>query len=273
MTGCATLPSPDLDRARATYAEVANSDDAAMSASVELYEAEKTLRRAEQARQARKAPEEVSHLAYIAERRVQIAKASAREKAANARVEELSSQRGEVLLLARTREGQRALAAAARERRRAEELERALVELKARETVRGLVLTLGDVLFDFGEAELRAGAQGNLDHVISFLADHLGRDVLIEGFTDNSGPQKYNLSLSRRRAEAVRSRLVARGVSPGRLVTRGYGEEHPILSNATPEGRQRNRRVEIIILPPGELAATRTRRSERPAVGSGPTTR
>jgi outer membrane protein OmpA-like peptidoglycan-associated protein len=261
--GCATPSNPDLERARAAYAEVAASPDTALVASVEVYEAEKTLRRAEQALQEGKSDEEVSHLAYIAERRVAIAQASARERSANARVEELSRERSDVLLTARTREGEQAL-------RRARELERALAELQAQQTARGLVVTLGDVLFDFGEANLKEGAKLNVSRLAHFLVDHPDRAVLIEGFTDSHGDENFNLRLSEARAGSVRDFLVASGVAPDRLVARGYGESHPMVSNNTPAGRQQNRRVEVTILEPNELAAIRSGQAPLPRVASPP---
>lgn len=261
--GCATISSPDLERARESYAAAAASPDTAMVASVELYEAEKTLRRAEQALQEGKSAEEVAHLAYIAERRIAIAQASARERAANARMEELSRERSDVLLNARTREGEQAL-------RRARELERALTELRAQQTARGLVITLGDVLFDFGEADLKEGAKLNLARLARFLVDNPDRAALVEGFTDSYGDENFNLRLSEARAASVREFMVANGVAADRLVSRGYGESHPLVSNNTPAGRQQNRRVEITILEPGELAAIRAGRSPLPRVDSAP---
>lgn len=116
------------------------------------------------------------------------------------------------------------------------------------------MITLGDVLFDFNRADLKTGARNNLSRLVSFLREHEDRDVLVEGHTDALGPEDYNQSLSRRRAEAVRLFLVDSGISPSRSVARGFGESRPVASNDTDEGRQQNRRVEIVILDPGERA-------------------
>jgi len=110
-----------------------------------------------------------------------------------------------------------------------------------------LVLTLGDVLFDTGRAELNPGAARNLDRLVQFLTDHPERRVEIDGYTDSIGTDSYNLDLSQRRADAVRSVLVSRGIDSSRIATRGYGKDYGVASNADSGGRQLNRRVEIVI--------------------------
>lgn len=119
--------------------------------------------------------------------------------------------------------------------------------LKAKPTDRGLVLTLGDVLFDTGKAELNSGATRKLDQSSQFLADHPDRRLQIDGFTDSVGADSYNLDLSQRRANAVKSALQVRGIDATRITTQGYGKEFPVASNADSGGRQLNRRVEVVI--------------------------
>jgi outer membrane protein OmpA-like peptidoglycan-associated protein len=119
--------------------------------------------------------------------------------------------------------------------------------LKAKPTDRGLVLTLGDVLFDTGKADLNPGASRNLDQLVVFLTDHPERRVEIDGYTDNVGTDTFNLSLSERRADTVRNVLVNRGIDSSRIVTRGYGKDFGVASNVDSGGRQLNRRVEIVI--------------------------
>jgi outer membrane protein OmpA-like peptidoglycan-associated protein len=109
------------------------------------------------------------------------------------------------------------------------------------------VLTLGDVLFDVGKSELKTGGLRAIDELARFLGEYPQRVVLIEGFTDSSGSDETNLALSQRRADAVRSALIERGVTAERVRTRGYGETFPKASNDTPAGRQLNRRVEVVI--------------------------
>ena len=130
---------------------------------------------------------------------------------------------------------------------RARKLEAQIAELNATKSERGLVITLGDVLFDTNKSELRSGAHFTIDKLAAFLAEYPTRKALIEGFTDSTGTVDYNQRLSERRAEAVRNAIAARGVDSSRLMTRGYGVAFPVASNETAEGRQRNRRVEVII--------------------------
>jgi outer membrane protein OmpA-like peptidoglycan-associated protein len=109
------------------------------------------------------------------------------------------------------------------------------------------VLTLGDVLFDTGKAELNSGAARKLDQLAQFLTEHPDRRVQIEGFTDSVGTDSYNLDLSQRRADAVSSALRGRGIDAARITTEGYGKAFAVASNADSGGRQLNRRVEVTI--------------------------
>lgn len=133
-------------------------------------------------------------------------------------------------------------------REQANRLQQQIADLEARPTDRGLVLTLGsDVLFDFDSAELRGGAQRSIDRIAEFLDEYSERQVLVEGFTDSTGAREYNLSLSERRANAVRAALIEQGVDESRIRTRGFGPDYPVASNDTDAGRQLNRRVEVVI--------------------------
>ena len=109
-----------------------------------------------------------------------------------------------------------------------------------------LVMTLNDVLFDTGQATLKAGADRALDRLAQFLKDSPGTHVIIEGHTDSVGTDDYNLGLSQRRAQAVADALRSRGVSTDRTETKGLGKAYPVASNDTQAGRQQIRRVEII---------------------------
>ncbi|HSU43285.1 MAG TPA: OmpA family protein [Casimicrobiaceae bacterium] len=130
---------------------------------------------------------------------------------------------------------------------RAQSLQSALSELQARPTDRGMVVTMGDLLFDTGSAHLNPGGLRVVDHLVEFMQAYPQRRVSIEGFTDSVGNFAANQDLSERRASAVRLALIDRGVDPARLVARGYGEDYPVASNTNPAGRQLNRRVEIVI--------------------------
>ena len=122
-----------------------------------------------------------------------------------------------------------------------------LQTMSARPDARGQVMTLAGDAFASGQATLLPEARANLQRVIEFVQRFPGKPVLIEGHTDGQGSANANQLLSQRRADAVRTALVEDGVEVARLSVSGVGEDHPIADNATPEGRARNRRVEIIV--------------------------
>ncbi len=131
--------------------------------------------------------------------------------------------------------------------------------VNAKQTARGLVLTLGGVLFAFDSAELTPEARTSVARVAGFLIALENRDALVEGHADNTGRADYNLELSARRAGSIRDALVEFGVAESRLRADGYGSNFPVASNDTAEGREKNRRVEIVILNPGMRAANARR--------------
>jgi len=132
-------------------------------------------------------------------------------------------------------------------------------ELQGTQTDRGLSLTLEDIMFATGKAALMPGAMKTTDAIADFLKKNPKRNLLIEGFTDSTGSVQFNIKLSQQRADAVRDALVSKGVANGIITTKGYGEQFPAASNATPAGRQKNRRVEIIILDEGVKAESKMR--------------
>ena len=121
------------------------------------------------------------------------------------------------------------------------------LQANVKQTERGLVLTLGDVLFEVDQADLKPGAVRNLQPLISFLKENSSRGVTIEGHTDSVGSDAYNLTLSQRRADAVRRLLIANGIAADRVTARGLGEAYPVASNETKQGQLMNRRVEVVI--------------------------
>ena len=130
----------------------------------------------------------------------------------------------------------------------AQSLQRRLEYMEYRQTDRGVVVTLGDVLFAVGETELLPSAEQNLDDVIELLESEPDKAIRIEGHTDSTGPAALNLRLSEERARAVRDALVELGIDASRLNAVGMGEDFPIATNTTEEGRARNRRVDVIVL-------------------------
>jgi outer membrane protein OmpA-like peptidoglycan-associated protein len=130
---------------------------------------------------------------------------------------------------------------------RARQLEAQLRDLEAKQTERGMVITLGDVLFDTNEANLKAGGMRNVQRLADFFKQYPQRKVMIEGFTDSTGTLGRNQQLSDDRAQSVRMALLGMGMSNDRITSRGYGESYPAANNDTVAGRQLNRRVEIIV--------------------------
>lgn len=254
LFGCASTedrPS-DAERVRAELTELQSDPQLATRAPVAIREAERAVIAAENAEEDDDAPAE--HLAFIAHQRIEIAKAQAQQRLYEDDRERLIEERDRSRLEARTREAEMAreearLAAqsATQSQEEAAELRRQMEELNAKPTERGMVLTLGDVLFETNEYVIKPGAHNDLDRLAEFLKRYEDRDVRIEGHTDSTGDENYNMELSERRADAVRTYLVSQGISPRRIVSTGRGETTPIASNRTTGGRQLNRRVEIII--------------------------
>jgi outer membrane protein OmpA-like peptidoglycan-associated protein len=130
---------------------------------------------------------------------------------------------------------------------RNDDLESQLRDMNARKTERGMVVTIGDVLFETDASQLRTDGLRNLDKLVDFMKRYPQRSALIEGFTDSIGSADHNQALSGRRADAVQAAIVERGIDRARLGTRGYGEAHPVAGNDSSSGRQMNRRVEIVL--------------------------
>ena len=236
-----------LNNAKAAYEKAKGDPNVATNASVPLYEAGRTLKSAEMAT----SDAETNHLAYMAEKQTAIAVTTAEQKLAETERQKLAKDKDQVLLEQRERQARKARGEADDANALAKKLEQELAELKAKKTDRGFVLTLGDVLFATGKADLMSGAQRTIDQLAAFLNKYPTKKVSVEGHTDSVGSEDYNLALSQRRAESVRSAIMARGISSDRISVKGLGMLYPVASNDTPAGRQQNRRVEILI-PSGE---------------------
>jgi outer membrane protein OmpA-like peptidoglycan-associated protein len=260
--GCATAPKsvPQLEQARAAVGQLTSEPLAAQSASRELQAARRSLERAELAWQKKQPIEQVVHLSYLAERQAELGQVRLAEVRAREQIARGEADRNSALLEARERQAQLAMQRAGASAKRAddsresalaahaalEEMQRKYGELQAKQTERGMVLTLGDVLFDTAQATLKPGATATLNRLAQFLQENSGTRVLIEGHTDSRGSAEYNEDLSRRRAAAVSEALEIRGTPNTRVDVAGRGESYPVANNDTAEGRQRNRRVEIV---------------------------
>jgi outer membrane protein OmpA-like peptidoglycan-associated protein len=279
LVACASSPTmPDgAAEVRGRLTALQSNSELATRAPVAITAADVAVRAAEQ-------PEPdtrlAAHRVFLADRKVETARAQAQARLAEDQRAGLTEAREKARLDARTREADaarrqadaataqaeaaRLQASAARAdsaqqrlategaEREAARLKQQLDELQAKATERGMVVTLGDVLFTTGQANLREGAAGNLGGLVAFLNEYPDRTLLIEGYTDSVGSDDMNQSLSQRRADAVRSYLLGQGIASPRLTAQGRGESAPVASNDTATGRQQNRRVEILIVdPPG----------------------
>ena len=221
--------NPSLLEAEAFYNATKQNENVLRYAPDELQRAEQALQQAAVA----ETNGDMTSLAYVAQARTRTALAIADRKVAKIKLAELSKTKEAARLQARDME--------------VNLLRSELEALQAVDTDRGMVITLGDVLFSTGKADLQPGAMSTIERLALFMAEYPAKTVLIEGYTDDVGSENFNLGLSDRRAASVRNALLAAGVSPLRISTIGYGEARPIASNSTPEGRQMNRRVEIVI--------------------------
>lgn len=258
LAACAsTPPNQNLEAARLNFTHAAADPNVVRAAPNELERAKQELKRADDAYADKQKPEVVNHYAYLAQQRVQAAVASGQAASADQATADARTQRDGLVLAsqaAQTAQAQQAAAAAAQ---RADDLAQQLAA--AKQTDRGMVLTLGDVLFDTGRASLKDGATRTVDEVAGFLQSHPDRKVMIEGYTDSTGSQSTNLDLSQRRADAVRDALMRRNVSFDRIQVRGLGDRYPVASNDTSSGRQQNRRVEVVFsTPAGQFQSPRT---------------
>ncbi|MFH2012484.1 MAG: OmpA family protein [Pseudomonadota bacterium] len=338
LTGCRAddlgeqIAKDRLEQARTAYTQ-AKANPVVESYSLKtLLEAEKILQDAEQVREKAYSPnpvnpsqgydskekklffDDISRLAYMAERKSQTSVALAEGVVARNEIVELGKEKAEVQLLksrieqkllqqnldekasalalakqqlslatseaervkiladirakeaelanaqadAKAKEAEKARAEAEDQARKAEKasaelalMMKELSELHGQLTDRGIVLTIGDVLFATDKSDLNASAQNSMDKIAVFLQEKQNRNLLVEGHTDNVGSDDYNQILSEQRAASVKSALVKLGIASERIVTIGYGEKYPLTNNDTKAGRQQNRRVEVIILNEG----------------------
>jgi outer membrane protein OmpA-like peptidoglycan-associated protein len=280
FAACSSTPTTtsQLDQARGDFMAAQNNPAVAANAPLEFKAASDALDRANAAAAKKESLNEIDKLAYIAKQKIATAQEAARAKQAEADVANASRQRDEIRLEARTAEANQARMNADRAKAEAEAakaqadaatssardeaaknaaLQQQLADLQAKQTDRGIIITLNDVLFNVDRAELSAEGMRTAQKVADVLMQEPQSVVLVEGFTDSTGTSQHNLELSQRRAESVRSALIGLGVPSGKIGTRGYGEAYPVASNADAGSRQLNRRVEIVLSQNGAPIANR----------------
>ena len=262
----ATLPA-ELRDARQAF-ENARNGPAATLTPAELEKAQVALQEAETSWHEDPYGFRTLDLAYVAQRKAEIAaakgviahelavKVKAQDEliAAQARImEQTKSELARTKANAASVAGQLSAEQQAHQdaERRATDLQAALARLAAvKQEERGLVITLsGSVLFRTDESTLLPDARTRLDEVAAALLESKDRALLVEGHTDSRGSASHNMDLSQRRADAVRDYLVGRGYPAMNITATGYGSQRPIAENKSAEGRANNRRVEIVVTP------------------------
>jgi OmpA-OmpF porin, OOP family len=239
MSGCATPgPVAELDAARVVVPNVEASPRSGVAAT-NVAEARKALDQANKLSEKGGDTQEIAHEATVALRNAEIANEKILTAQANEEIQRGTAERQQVLIEARNREAEL-------QRARATSMEQELRALQAKQTDRGMILTLGDVLFDTGKATLKPAAFETLDRLAQVLREDASRNVLIEGHTDSTGSDDMNMALSLQRARSVQGALMQRGVAASQIDIGGRGESTPLASNDTATGRQQNRRVEMV---------------------------
>ena len=270
LSACSSAPitTSELDGARGDFIAAQSNPAVAANAPVEFKAAADALDRANAAAAQKESLADIDKLAYLAKQKIAVAQEVTKQRQAEANVAQAGRQRDEVRLEARTAEADKARMAAERakadadaarqqadaaaasardEQAKAAALQQQLNDLQAKQTDRGLVITLNDVLFNVDKAELSAEGMRTAQKLADVLAQEPKSMVLIEGFTDSTGSSSHNLDLSQRRADAVRQALVGMGVPGNKISTKGYGAAYPVAGNNYAASRQLNRRVEIVL--------------------------
>lgn len=235
LAGCASSPANNakIEQARSTYLSIEQDPNVARSGASQLRSAKIQLDRAEALLKDDADISQVEHAAYLANRHAEIAQQQGLRAALESEISSAEERRNEMMLQLKTEE--------------TEALRAQMEALKAEKTDRGMVLTLGDVLFDLNEAELKPAGERTVARLAEFMLQYENRRVRIEGYTDSTGAEAYNQRLSERRAMSVYESLLSQGISSSRVEVEGYGEAYPVATNDTGYGRQQNRRVEIVI--------------------------
>ena len=262
LGACSSMQTTNLlEQTRSDYRTVQNNPQVARYAPLELKQADDAMAKANAAAADNQSTEEIDKLAYLAKQKIAVTQEMTKQKSAESSIAGASKERDQMRLDQRTNEADRAKEATALAKgktadaerqtldaqRRTAQLEAQLAELSAKKTERGMVITLGDVLFQTDKAVLSQDGLNTSLKLAKVLEENPERTVLIEGFTDSTGSTAHNQRLSESRATSVRLALQNMGVNRSRIAIRGFGESYPIAGNDTSEDRQMNRRVEIIL--------------------------
>ena len=284
MSACASTPTTTslLESTRNEYRQLELNPNSTSFAQVEMKQASDAMREANLSAERRESAEKVDKQAYLARQKIALTDEVIKKKVAESDVAAAAKERDFIRLNQRTNEAnqananaqqsqlnaQMAQADAAQAQRKAADAQRAtddaraktaeaqarnaaleaqLADLAAKKTDRGMVITLGDVLFGTGQSTLTPDGMRSAQKLADVLKQNTARTVLVEGFTDSTGSAALNQELSSRRAAAVRDALMQMGVAANRVNVRGYGEAYPVSGNDSAAGRQLNRRVEIVL--------------------------
>jgi outer membrane protein OmpA-like peptidoglycan-associated protein len=277
LAACGSTPKVTtlLDQTRVEYRMAQASPNVATYAPLEMKQASDAMAKADAVAADRASDVEIDKLAYLARQQIALTQEVTKRKVAEAEVANAGKQRNQLVLDQRTNEANAAQVraananqaavlaqnsaaqaqqqtlvaqdAAASAQLRNAQLEAQLAELAAKKTDRGMVITMGDVLFGTDLSRLNNEGMASAQRLATILLNNPQRNVMVEGFTDSTGAADYNQALSERRASAVQTALQQLGVAPGRVAMRGYGESFPVAGNDTAQNRQLNRRVEIIL--------------------------
>lgn len=284
LSACASGPKSTtlLDQVHADYSQAQSNPKVATYAALEMQSATEAMAKADAAAKSRESLETVDKLAYLTKQKIALATEVANRKSAEADIAGSAVVREQVRLDQRTAEANQArmkaesaerAAQAARDaaatatqqknlaqaneseaqrlaaeaNARNQQLEAQLADLSAKKTERGLIITLGDVLFSVDQAKLNADGVRMVQRLAVVMQQNPKRAVLVEGFTDSTGTSAHNQELSERRSMSVRDALQDLGVARTQIAVRGYGQSYPVAPNDTAMNRQLNRRVEIVL--------------------------
>jgi outer membrane protein OmpA-like peptidoglycan-associated protein len=219
-------------------------------------DAQAELARRQAAEQARVEAEQARQQAEQAKAEAERMKQEAQQAAAEAAAQKAEAEKARLAAMEQQKlaeaEADKARQAAAKAEAEKSQLRSQLLEqlnsiLQTRDSARGLIVNMSDVLFDTGSSTLKAGAREKLAKISGILLAHPGLTLQIEGHTDSVGSDEFNQQLSERRSDSVRDYLAEEGVPASSMTAKGFGKTQPVAGNDTAEGRQRNRRVELVV--------------------------